>query len=120
MGPSHHWVTATPIALDRNPGELWARDAARQERALAEARDVLALACGRVGLPRPVEIEILPAAPLRGSAKTRHFPPFPGRDDRHQRVLVHARFTFDERVAGPVLLGAGRFLGLGLLKPVDE
>jgi CRISPR-associated protein Csb2 len=120
IGPAHYWVTATPIALDRNPGELWSRDAARRERALAEARDVLVVACERVGLPRPAEIEILPAAALRGSAKTRHFPPFPGRADRHQRVLVHARLTFDERVMGPVLLGSGRYLGLGLLKPVDE
>jgi CRISPR-associated protein Csb2 len=119
-GPAHKWVTATPIALDRNPGELWARDPLKQERAAAEAREVISIACERIGLPRPGEVEILPAAPLRGAMKARQFPAFPGRDDRNQRVLVHARLTFDERVNGPVLIGAGRYLGLGLLKPVTQ
>jgi CRISPR-associated protein Csb2 len=31
--------------------------------------------------------------------------------------LTHVRLTFAEPVGGPVLLGAGRYVGLGLLRP---
>jgi len=117
--PSHRWLTATPIALDRNPGDLWSRDADRRSEALTQARDILSVACERIGVPRPAAVEILPAAPLKGAAKARHYPPYPGRDDRHQRVLVHAELVFAEAVQGPILLGAGRYLGLGVLRPVD-
>jgi CRISPR-associated protein Csb2 len=36
------------------------------------------------------------------------------------RPLVHVRLRFDTAVTGPVLLGAGRFLGLGLFLPMRE
>jgi CRISPR-associated protein Csb2 len=35
------------------------------------------------------------------------------------RQLTHAVIQFAEPVEGPVLLGAGRFLGLGLCRPLD-
>ena len=33
------------------------------------------------------------------------------------RLFRHVAVTFDRRVAGPVLVGAGRYLGVGLLTP---
>jgi CRISPR-associated protein Csb2 len=33
---------------------------------------------------------------------------------------VHADIVFAEKVRGPVLLGAGRYTGLGLCLPIDE
>jgi CRISPR-associated protein Csb2 len=36
------------------------------------------------------------------------------------RALTHAVIRFSEPVAGPVILGAGRFVGLGLCRPLDN
>lgn len=117
---SRRWVTATPVALDRNPGDLRSRDRRRLEQAVAEAEDVVRSACQYVGLPSPSMVAILPSVPLAGVAKARDFPPFPGGGGRVQRVLVHLAIEFAEPVIGPVLLGAGRYVGLGLLRPVDH
>jgi CRISPR-associated protein Csb2 len=64
-------------------------------------------------------VTVLPAAPLAGAAKAKHFPPFPPDPDRPRRALVHARLEFDRAVEGPILLGAGRYVGLGLFQPVQ-
>lgn len=116
-GPSSVWYSATPVALDHNPGDLHSRDPAKLARALEEARTTIRRACVRIGLPEPVAVEILPAPPLAGAAKARHYPPFPEQADRTRRVLSHARMEFSMPIRGPVLLGAGRYVGLGLFRP---
>ena len=69
----------------------------------------------RVGLPDPVDVEIstqpvLPAAvPLRPIDLPRQ---------ARTRLFRHVAVTFDRTVRGPVLVGAGRYLGVGLLAPV--
>ncbi len=115
--PARVWRSVTPVALDRNPGDLRSRDSEKLRAALLQATESLRQACERVGLPAPAEIEILPAAPWAGAAKARLYPPYPGEAGRTQRVLTHAQLTFDEPVRGPVLLGSGRFAGLGLFRP---
>lgn len=115
--PARVWRSVTPVALDRNPGDLRARDPEKLREALHNAAESLRQACERIGLPAPADVEILPAAPWAGAAKARHYPPFPGEAGRTQRVLTHVQLTFDEPVRGPVLLGAGRFVGLGLFRP---
>ena len=58
-----------------------------------------------------------------GSRPSRHFPAFnqKGRDGKPvRRQLVHASLTFDKPVTGPLMLGAGRFMGLGLMRPMPE
>ena len=65
----------------------------------------------------PLRVEILPAAPWAVAAKAKHYPHFPEVPGRTRRVLTHVRLEFAERVRGPILLGAGRYLGLGLLRP---
>ncbi|WP_437897443.1 type I-G CRISPR-associated protein Csb2 [Sorangium sp. So ce124] len=112
------WASATPIALDRNPGDLGARDPQKEAAAYAEAEATLAVACERIGLPRPSRVTVLPAAPLAGADKVRRFPPFLAGKPPVQRVLVHATLTFDTPVSGPILLGAGRYFGLGLFRPL--
>lgn len=109
------WLTATPIALDRNPGDLRARTPDKLAKALAEARSTIAAACVRIGLPSPSDVEILPAAPWAGAAKTRDFGGFTLGST--PRVLTHARVIFPTPVRGPVLIGAGRYHGLGLMRP---
>jgi CRISPR-associated protein Csb2 len=116
-GPSKTWLSVTPVALDRNPGDLQSRDTKKLAAALQEARHTIARACARIGLPEPAAVEILPAAPWAGAAKARHYPPYPAESDRTRRVLSHVRIEFEQRIAGPVLLGAGRYGGLGLFRP---
>ncbi|MEO7330529.1 MAG: type I-U CRISPR-associated protein Csb2, partial [Minicystis sp.] len=110
------WASATPVALDRNPGDLRARDPGKEAAAYAEAEATVAVACERIGLPRP-QVTVVPAAPLVGADKARSFPPYAAGTPPVQRVLVHATLTFASRVKGPILLGAGRYFGLGLFRP---
>lgn len=115
--PSDAWASVTPVALDQNPGDLRSRDPRKLLEATAAAEATIARACERIGLPQPLTVEILPAPAWALAAKARHYPRFPEAQDRTQRVLTHARLTFDRPVAGPVILGAGRYVGLGLFRP---
>ena len=117
--PSSCWATATPIALDRNPGDLHDPDPSKRREAYRQASEILVQALARIGLPAPEEIEVLRSCVLPGTAKPRNFPRFPPEPSRPQRVLVHASFYFHDLVAGPLLVGAGRYHGLGLCLPVD-
>lgn len=119
-GPARHWLSVTPVALDHNPGDLASRDPGKLAAAIEEARETIARACQRIGLPAPERVEILPAAPVAGAAKARQFPPYPEEKSKGRRVLTHVRVSFAEPVSGPVLLGAGRYLGLGLLRPEGD
>ena len=38
---------------------------------------------------------------------------------RHRRPVVHARVLFPHAVEGPLVVGAGRHLGYGLMEPVE-
>ncbi len=116
-GPANVWYSVTPVALDRNPGDLRSRDPRKLAAATDEAVQSICRACERIGLPQPRHVEILPAAPWAGAEKARHYPPYPGSADRTTRLLTHVRIEFDELVEGPVLIGAGRYLGLGLFRP---
>lgn len=118
--PSKRWVTATPIALDRNPGDLTSRDPSKSEAAYQAAEEAIAVACERIGLPRPSSVDIHPSVPVRGGVKARAFPAFPPDPKKNQRVKVHARIEFPVDVQGPVLLGAGRYYGLGLCLPIPQ
>jgi CRISPR-associated protein Csb2 len=118
--PSRRWLSVTPVALDRNPGDLRARESDTLGRATREAEGTIRAACTRIDLPEPEAVTVLPAPPVPGAAKGRWFPPFPGDPERPQRVLTHAALEFATPVRGPILLGAGRYLGLGLFRPVDR
>lgn len=119
IGPSRRWASATPIALDRNPGDLHDADLGRRRAAFQEATAAVIAAVQRIGLPAPIEVDVLRSCVLPGTAKPLHYPRFPIARHRPQRVLVHARLLFEAPVLGPVLIGAGRYHGLGLCLPVD-
>ncbi len=118
-GPARRWVSATPVGLDRHPGDPRDRNPARAAKAAQEAEETLRAAVVHLGLPSPSRVTVLPAAPIAGAAKAKHFPPFPPGADRPRRALVHATLEFERGVEGPVLLGAGRYVGLGLFRPVQ-
>lgn len=117
---SSEWISVTPVALDRNPGELGHRDPAKSAAAHRAAAEIVARACENVGLPLPQSVEILPSGTWPGFAKAAQFPAFPSEPGKLRRVKVHARLRFSQGVAGPIILGAGRFVGLGLFRPVRE
>lgn len=117
---SCRWVSATPIALPRHPGRLGGGTAPARAKAWAAAESSVTLACNHVGLPEPIAVEVSQAPLIKGARPTRRFPEFSqnGRAGRPvRRQLLHASVTFEHPVAGPLILGAGRFLGLGLMRP---
>lgn len=117
--PSRNWVTVSPIALDRHPGDLWTAHSARRQKAERAAAESIRLACERVGLPRPSAVEISRDGLIRGADSIRRFSPYAA-GNGPRRCLTHAALTFDEPVEGPMVLGAGRFLGYGLCQPRDS
>jgi len=118
--PSRRFVSATPIALDRHPGNLRSNQERTAHRAAAEAASSIADACERIGLPRPARVAVSLAPLLPGAQHIRQFAPWPPQTGRARRARVHAEIEFHERVCGPLLLGAGRFFGLGLCTPVAD
>jgi CRISPR-associated protein Csb2 len=118
--PARRFITATPIALDRNPGNLRSNQEGAAHRAAVEAQRSIANACQRIGLPRPTSVEVSLAPLLTGAQPARSFLPWPGQPGRTPRVRVHAEIRFAEPVGGPVLIGAGRYFGLGLCVPVPD
>ena len=118
---SLRWVSATPIALPRHPGNLARGTQAVRAKAWAQAQASVATACTQVGLPKPVAVEVSLSPFVVGAQQATLFPAFNqrGRDGRPvRRQLIHAVVTFERPVVGPLMLGAGRFLGLGLMRPV--
>lgn len=107
IGPSRTWATVTPMVLDRYP----------KPRPGKDITAIVANACAAIGLPAPVAIEVHRHSAARGAPSCHAW-----RLDRHLagRLLAHMVLTFDTPVRGPVILGAGRFRGLGLCLPVAE
>lgn len=105
------WASVTPVVLDRHPKSA----ADDQAGAVAHIHATLIAACRRIGLPEPLEIETSDDPFFVGSERARQFRRRHGSTDR--RPLIHVWLRFDREVRGPVLLGAGRYRGLGLLRP---
>jgi hypothetical protein len=99
------WASVTPVVLDRHP-----KGNGRS------VESVVAMACERIGLPAPVEIRVGFVSAVTGAPRDRDFHGSAKQVDNRQRRHVVIRFR--ERVRGPVMLGAGRFAGLGLCVPL--
>lgn len=121
--PSRRWVSATPVALPVNPGPLSTGTAAARAKAWAKAEQAVVDSCRHVGLPEPSAVTVSLTPFIRGVRPAAHFPAFrqSGRDGQPvARRLVHASVTFEQPVAGALALGAGRYFGLGLMRPVRD
>lgn len=116
LRPSRRFATVTPIVLDRH---LKTRGEERER----EVRAAIEAACARIGLPAPsavladrhAAVEGAPSVRVGGTASWVRWR-LPA--ELASRQLTHAVLEFAEPVAGPVLLGAGRFCGLGLCRAV--
>ncbi len=117
---SRVWTTVTPIALDRWPGDPRDPDPARREQAAVRAADTVARACGHIGLPSPEAVEVRPDAWLAGVPPAHRFVPFTTPNGGPRRALTHAILHFATPVHGPVILGAGRYVGQGLCLPLSD
>ncbi|WP_419944790.1 type I-U CRISPR-associated protein Csb2 [Candidatus Poriferisodalis sp.] len=119
--PSSEWISATPIALPKNPGRLTSGSPAARARAWAAAEEEVRQSCIHVGLPEPAAVAVSLDPLIPGGRPAGHYPAFvqgTRRGDGVRRRLVHAAVRFDEDISGPLVLGSGRFLGLGLMRPV--
>ncbi len=112
------FATLTPIVLDRHLKK-------KDEEQRAEIAVQIIAACRNVGLPEPEivvpdkhsAIEGAPSA--RPSGKSPAWMHWRLPETLKNRQLTHAVIRFAEPVQGPVILGAGRFVGLGLFRPLS-
>lgn len=131
--PSTIWASVTPVVLDRFP------KASRVEERMAwqeEVVSIVKLACTRAGLPEPSEVSInttswhsgIPRAWAKSRSIHGHdvkaplgdgFPALPTKQSRPAKPQMHVCLWFDQPCCGPVIIGAGRFLGYGLCKPLE-
>lgn len=107
---SCRWASVTPVVLDRHfdGKDKW-------ERAADSVKD----SCERAGLPRPREVILHPVSLIEGVPHAREFPRVTRKKDGGRIHHSHAVIVFDSKVTGPVLIGAGRFRGYGLCRPMD-
>src|SRR5690606_15880844 len=106
-----HWSTVTPIAFDRHPK---AADRSTYHR---DAGRMIAQSCARIGLPQPRDVIVTGVSAHLGVPPAHAFPRLE-RTDRSRRRHAHAILVFDNPVCGPILLGAGRYRGYGVCRPL--
>lgn len=99
---SDRWVSVTPVVLDRYPrhGDIEAE---------------IVRSCLAAGLPEPDDVMVSTGPLVTGGIRLR---PRELPKQVRGRIYRHVDLRFPRRVAGPVLLGSGRYLGVGLLAPV--
>ena len=78
---------------------------------------MVAEACERIGLPRPVDVVLSQVSLHLGVPHSRAFPGVRRKSDRGRLQHQHAVITFAGPVGGPVILGAGRYRGYGMCRP---
>lgn len=107
---SRIWASVTPVALNRHfdGDDQWQQSA-------ENVKDM----CEHIGLPRPREVLLHPVSLVEGVPHAREFPQLLRKADGGRRRHHHAVVIFDEPVGGPILLGAGRFRGYGLFRPME-
>ncbi len=109
---SRRWGSVTPVAFDRHPK---GKEEAYHAAAVTMVRD----ACINIGLPEPSDVWISPVSVHWGAPAAHEFPHMRRKDGSERRHL-HVQLLFEEPVHGPVALGAGRYRGYGLLRPIRE
>ncbi|MCE7872578.1 type I-U CRISPR-associated protein Cas5/Cas6 [bacterium CPR1] len=107
------WGSVTPVVYDRHP------KGRTKKEYLEEVAGMIRQACARTGLPAPAEVVVLPVSTHLGVPTAGAFPRLQ-RKDGSLRRQTHALLIFDDRICGPLLLGAGRYRGYGFFRPLNE
>jgi CRISPR-associated protein Csb2 len=90
-----------------------------------EIDDLIRRACVNIGLPEPSNISAGKHSALEGapsSYPSGGAPRWTGwrlPESLASRPLIHAVVEFSDIVRGPVIIGSGRFVGLGLCRPLN-
>ena len=120
--PSRTWISVTPIALPKHPDQLRGGTSRKSvAQAWKKAESAIVSACGHIGIPQPVFVEATLGQFIAGTMPASVFPAFRQKSKGGaliRRQLVHAAIEFDNPVRGPLMIGAGRFMGLGLMRPM--
>lgn len=115
------WASVTPMLLDRFPKlrkRIEASEASAPEYKPGDSpEEIIADACERIGLPRPQAVRTHKNSLVLGVPPSTRFR-LRRRKDEVPRPATHVTIEFAEPVGGPVLLGAGRYFGLGLFVPL--
>ncbi len=120
--PSRLWHSVTPAALpaarrriDPNRGREAVKSGSERLREEAAARAAVGQALRHAGIAAPVEVIHVRREPFAAKgARAEAFAP--GTRFAKQR-LWHVEIAFGDAIDGPLLVGDGRYLGLGLMAP---
>ncbi len=101
------WDTVTPIVLDKHPKKN------------KSAETIISDSCENVGLPRPERVKIsrysqVAGAPAAFVSKSNRGWKSPKAGMLDNKFICHAVLEFKYKIRGPLLLGSGRYYGLGL------
>lgn len=108
--PAREWRSVTPVLFDEFPDDRYAG---------RTFGDLVRRYCDEIGLPSPREVTISPYPSVTGAAPVFEYKKQPQRREQW-RYSAHATLIFDKKVRGPVLLGAGRYFGMGLMRPMAD
>jgi CRISPR-associated protein Csb2 len=103
--PSRCWATVTPVAV-------YPRQRQMTQQHVMEA-------CRHSGLPEPTEIVISQHSPFLGTPPSVAFAPIPLHQRKGTLWHSHVVLSFRRPVKGPVIIGAGRYRGYGLCRPLE-
>jgi CRISPR-associated protein Csb2 len=105
IGPARRWQTVTPVILDRHPKS-------RSDEAFERALYATFEHAGLPLVPERLEWSEIPwqAAALPAPAYQDHRLP--------SGLRIHVEVIFEQPLRGPLLVGRGRYFGVGLLAPV--
>ena len=106
-----HWSSVTPIVYDRHPKT---KDPFACQK---EGAAMIRQACTHIGLPEPREVIVTPVSAHPGVPPAYAFPRW-SCPSAAPRRHTHAIIEFDQPVCGPLILGAGRYHGYGLCRPL--
>ena len=109
MEAAERWATVTPVVL---PGHLNGRGLARRQTKL------VLKSLAHAGILTPVAEIHLQADPIFPGAERAGRYRVP--EYLRQFTKTHAIISFSEPMVGPVVIGAGRYVGLGLMAGLDQ
>jgi len=119
------WRTVTPVALPQEtrrgrigPARMVEKAKTGEEKRviLQRTADAVRQALRHAGIRTPPETIVLQREPFDGKGSRIELFAEGTRFPRHR--LWHVAITFTTDVAGPLVIGDGRFLGLGVMAPV--
>ncbi len=109
-GPATRWASVTPVVMDK-------MQHSRRSDPYGWACRQVAEMCVRAGLPEPVQVDVGNISFWTGARPVHNVPPLRRKDGTSNR-MIHVVCEFRQLVHGPVVIGAGRYRGYGLFKPV--